>query len=76
MTDIVSDEMRQAIDHIERNGSLAWMDKSTPEVERLYGEMERKGYLTRNPWSDRMETTPQAKRALGYTKEIEGLLRL
>lgn len=76
MSGIVSDEIGQALDHIERNGSLAWMDRSTPEVMRLYGDLERKGYVRRNTWSGRLEPTPEARQAVERTKEIGRLMRL
>ncbi len=74
MTDIPDDRVLDALDHVDRNGSLAWVDAPTPEVTRLYGELQGKGYIARNPWSDRFEVTDAGKAARARSREIGELL--
>lgn len=41
----------EALEHIERNGSLLWMPCSGWEAQQLFKKLEREGRIERNPWS-------------------------
>lgn len=74
MADIPDGRILDALDHVDRNGSLAWVDAPTPAVTELYGELQGKGYIARNPWSDRFEVTDAGKVARARSREIDELL--
>ena len=71
----LDDRTAKALDHVERNGTLAWMDAPTPDVTRAYGELEAKGYVERNPWSGRLVLTEAAQAARRRTRDIDDLAR-
>lgn len=63
-----------ALDHVERNGSLAWSGIPTHDIGETYADLEAKGYVRRDAWSGRLVLTEAAGEARRRSDEIERLM--
>lgn len=55
-------ELATALDHIERNGNLVWMDVSGYRASALFKQLERAGKIKFNPWSQRWHVVKEKQR--------------
>lgn len=55
----------QALEHIDRNGNLLWMD-CNPYIDagRLFGSLINNGLIEKNKWSGKWMVTPDGRREL------------